>query len=48
MPGSEIAQELVISLSTVRTQTKSIFSKLSVNSRRTVMKRTIELGLIKC
>ncbi|MBI5296856.1 MAG: response regulator transcription factor [Chloroflexi bacterium] len=47
MSGPEIAQELVISLSAVRTQTKSIFSKLNVNSRRTVMKRTIELGLIK-
>jgi LuxR family maltose regulon positive regulatory protein len=48
LSGPEIAQELVIALSTVRTQTKSIFSKLNFNSRRTVVKRTIELGLIKC
>ena len=47
LSGPEIAQELVIALSTVRTHTKSIFSKLNVNSRRAAVKRAIELGLIK-
>jgi LuxR family maltose regulon positive regulatory protein len=46
LSGPEIAQELVIGLSTVRTHTKSIFSKLSVNNRRAAVKRAIELGLI--
>lgn len=46
LSGPEIAQELVIALSTVRTHTKSIYNKLNVNSRRTAVKRAIELGLI--
>jgi LuxR family maltose regulon positive regulatory protein len=46
LSGPEIAQELVIALSTVRTHTKSIYSKLNVNSRRAAVNRAIELGLI--
>jgi LuxR family maltose regulon positive regulatory protein len=46
LSGPEIADELVIALSTVRTHTKGIYSKLNVNSRRTAVKRAIELGLI--
>ena len=46
LSGPEIAQELVIALSTVRTHTKSIYSKLNVNDRRMAVKRAIELGLI--
>jgi LuxR family maltose regulon positive regulatory protein len=46
LSGPEIARELVIALSTVRTHTKSIYSKLNVNSRRAAVKRAIELGLI--
>lgn len=46
LSGPEIAQELVIALSTVRTHTKSIYSKLNVNSRRAAVKRAMELGLI--
>lgn len=46
LSGPEIAQELVIALSTVRTHTKSIYNKLNVNSRRAAVKRAIELGLI--
>jgi LuxR family maltose regulon positive regulatory protein len=46
LSGPEIAQELVVALSTVRTHTKSIYSKLSVNSRQAAVKRAIELGLI--
>jgi LuxR family transcriptional regulator, maltose regulon positive regulatory protein len=46
LSGPEIARELVIALSTVRTHTKSIFSKLNVNNRRAAVKRAAELGLI--
>ena len=46
LSGPEIAQELVIALSTVRTHTKSIYSKLNVNSRRAAVKRATELHLI--
>lgn len=47
LSGPEIAQELVIALSTVRTHTKSIYSKLNVNSRRAAVSRAVELGLIE-
>jgi LuxR family maltose regulon positive regulatory protein len=46
LSGPEIAHELVIALSTVRTHTKSIYSKLNVNNRRAAVKRAIELNLI--
>ena len=46
LSGPEIAQELVIGLSTVRTHSKSIYSKLNVNSRRAAVRRAEELGLI--
>jgi LuxR family maltose regulon positive regulatory protein len=46
LSGPEIASELVIALSTVRTHTKSIYSKLNVNSRRAAVRRAEELGLI--
>src|SRR6266487_1333972 len=46
LSGPEIARELVIGLSTVRTHTKSIYSKLNVNSRRAAVKRAEELNLI--
>jgi LuxR family maltose regulon positive regulatory protein len=46
LSGPEIARELVIGLSTVRTHTKSIFSKLNVNNRRAAVKRAEELNLI--
>ena len=46
LSGPEIARELVIGLSTVRTYTKSIYNKLNVNSRRAAVKRAAELGLI--
>ncbi len=46
LSGPEIATELVIALSTVRTHTKSIYSKLNVNSRQAAVKRAIELDLI--
>ena len=46
LSGPEIARELVIGLSTVRTYTKSIYTKLNVNSRRAAVRRAAELGLI--
>jgi len=46
LSGPEIARELVVALSTVRTHTKSIYSKLNVNSRRAAVRRAAELGLI--
>jgi LuxR family maltose regulon positive regulatory protein len=46
LSGPEIARELVVGLSTVRTHTKSIYSKLNVNSRRAAVRRAEELGLI--
>ena len=46
LSGPEIANELVIALSTVRTHTKSIYGKLEVNNRRAAVRRAEELGLI--
>jgi LuxR family maltose regulon positive regulatory protein len=46
LSGPEIAQELVIAVSTVRSHTKSIYSKLGVNNRRAAVKRAAELNLI--
>lgn len=46
LSGPEIAQELTVALSTVRTHTKSIYSKLNVNNRRAAVRRAIELKLI--
>ncbi len=46
LSGPEIADELVIALSTLRTHTKNIYSKLNANSRRTAVKQAVELGLI--
>jgi len=46
LSGPEIAQKLMIALSTVRTHTKGIYSKLDVNNRRAAVKRAAELGLI--
>ena len=46
LSGPEIARELVVALSTVRTHTKRIYSKLSVTNRRAAVKRAAELSLI--
>jgi len=46
LSGPEIADELVVALSTVRTHTKSIYRKLGVNNRRAAVKRAAELGLM--
>src|SRR3989440_877270 len=43
--GPEIARELVVSLNTMRTHTKNIYSKLGVNDRRAAVHRAKELDL---
>ncbi|HYI34843.1 MAG TPA: LuxR C-terminal-related transcriptional regulator [Glaciibacter sp.] len=44
LSGPEIARMLVVSLNTVRTHTKRIYTKLGVNSRRAAVVRAQELG----
>ncbi|MFZ1754842.1 MAG: tetratricopeptide repeat protein [Caldilineaceae bacterium] len=46
MSGPEIAEILMISLNTLRTHTKNIYSKLGVNSRRAAVSRAQELSLL--
>ena len=46
LAGPEIARELVVSLSTVRSHTKSIYAKLGVNNRRAAVTRAEELDLL--
>ena len=46
LTGPEIARELVVSLNTLRTHTKSIFNKLGVNNRRAAVRRAEELDLV--
>lgn len=45
LSGPEIAEELAVSLNTLRTHTKNIFEKLGVNSRRAAVRRAEELRL---
>lgn len=45
LSGPDIARELVVSLNTVRTHTKNIYTKLDVTNRRAAVRRADELGL---
>jgi LuxR family transcriptional regulator, maltose regulon positive regulatory protein len=45
LDGPDIARNLVVSLSTVRTHTQNIFNKLGVNTRRAAVRRAEELDL---
>jgi LuxR family maltose regulon positive regulatory protein len=46
LDGPEIARHLVVSLNTVRTHTKHIYTKLGVNNRRSAVSRAHQLGLL--
>ena len=46
LTGPEIANQLVISLNTLRTHTKNIFSKLGVNNRLAAIHRADDLDLL--
>ena len=46
LDGPDIARHLVVSLNTVRTHTKHIYTKLDVNSRRRAVARAHQLGLL--
>ena len=46
LDGPEIARHLYVSLNTVRTHTKGIYTKLGVNNRRAAVRRGRELGLL--
>jgi LuxR family maltose regulon positive regulatory protein len=46
LDGPDIARELVVSLNTIRTHTKNIYTKLGVNNRRAAVRRADELDLL--
>ena len=46
LDGPDIARHLVVSLNTVRTHTKHIYTKLGVNNRRSAVSRAHQLGLL--
>ena len=46
LTGPEIARQLFVSVNTLRTHTKHIFTKLDVNTRRAAVRRAAELGLL--
>jgi ATP/maltotriose-dependent transcriptional regulator MalT len=45
LTGPEIARELIVSLSTIRTHTSNIYDKLGVTNRRAAVRRAAELDL---
>ena len=46
LDGPDIARQLIVSVNTMRTHTKSIYAKLGVNSRREAVRRAEEQGLL--
>jgi LuxR family transcriptional regulator, maltose regulon positive regulatory protein len=46
LDGPDIARELVVSLNTVRTHTKNIYTKLGVHDRRAAVRRAADLDLL--
>jgi LuxR family maltose regulon positive regulatory protein len=46
LSGPEIARQLFVSVNTLRTHTKHIFTKLQVNTRRAAARRAVDLGLL--
>ena len=47
LDGPDIARELMVSLNTVRTHTKNIYTKLAVTNRRAAVRRAAELDLCR-
>ncbi|HEX3302639.1 MAG TPA: LuxR C-terminal-related transcriptional regulator, partial [Thermomicrobiales bacterium] len=47
LTGPEIANELMVSLNTMRTHTKNIYAKLGVTSRRAAVRLAEERGLVR-
>jgi LuxR family maltose regulon positive regulatory protein len=46
LTGPEIARQLFISVNTLRTHTKHVFTKLDVSTRRAAVRRATDLGLL--
>ena len=46
LSGPEIAQDLMVSINTVRTHTQNIYTKLGVNNRRSAVREAKKLNLI--
>ena len=46
LTGPEIARRLFVSVNTLRTHTKRVFTKLDVNTRRAAVRRATDLGLL--
>jgi LuxR family maltose regulon positive regulatory protein len=46
LTGPEIARRLFVSVNTLRTHTKHIFTKLDVNTRKSAVRRAGELDLL--
>jgi LuxR family transcriptional regulator, maltose regulon positive regulatory protein len=46
LDGPDIARELIVSLSTVRTHTRNIYAKLGVNNRRAAVRQAEKLDLL--
>ncbi len=46
LSGPEIARQLFVSVNTLRTHTKHVFTKLDVNTRRAAVRRATDLGLL--
>jgi LuxR family maltose regulon positive regulatory protein len=46
LTGPEIARHLFVSVNTLRSHTKHVFTKLDVNTRRAAVRRATELGLL--
>jgi LuxR family maltose regulon positive regulatory protein len=46
LTGPDIARQLYVSLNTLRTHTKRIFTKLDVNNRSAAVRRAYQLGIL--
>ena len=45
LSGPDIARQLLVSLNTMRTHTRNIYTKLGVRNRREAVRRAADLGL---